>query len=129
MSDLFNQLDEIEAFNKFWEAYPAGPRKVARRQCLEKWCKRRLSPALPQMLAHIAEMRDSEQWKAGFVPLAMTYINQDRWEGLAQPAKRISPSGAMPLFIPEPRRTPEQIEHGKRMAADLAAKFSRKIAP
>ena len=69
-----------ESFNNFWSAYPKVDRKVGKKSCLAKWKKKKLYEKSDEIINHINLMKDTKQWKDGFVPAPLTYINQERWE-------------------------------------------------
>jgi uncharacterized protein YdaU (DUF1376 family) len=75
--------DPGEGFEAFWEAYPSGPRKAAKAQCLAKWKSRGCSLLTQQIVGHVQAMAKSEQWlkdKGQYVPAPLVYLNQTRWE-------------------------------------------------
>ena len=81
-------------FAEFWESWPQSPRKVARKQCCAKWKRHGLNSQLPAILAHVAAMKQSTQWRSGFEPAPLTYLNQERWgDGLPGEAETQTESG------------------------------------
>jgi len=66
------------SFQQFWEVYPPV-RKIAKAKCEEKWYKRKLYEIKDDIIHHVQEMKKTKQWKEGFSPAPMTYINQSRW--------------------------------------------------
>lgn len=68
-----------EGFEEFWNTWPKTERKVARKQCAEKWKKKGLSVKTEEILAHVASMKTTKQWLDGFEPAPLTYINGERW--------------------------------------------------
>jgi len=80
-----------EGFGRFWDSWPSSKRKVARSKCAEVWQRRNLEPTAAQIIAHVAAMKVTEQWRTGYEPAPLTYLNQRRWEdGMpsAQPRER-----------------------------------------
>ncbi len=73
-------------FEEAWQAYPAGPRKVAKKQCLAKWVKLGLSQKASHIIAHIHHMKTEDSWLRGFTPMVLTYLNQERWSEWTPPA-------------------------------------------
>lgn len=70
-------------FDAFWKAWPANSRKVGKRQCLAKWVGRKCAEHADAIVAHVEAMKKTEKWREDggrFIPLPMTYLNQDRWE-------------------------------------------------
>jgi uncharacterized protein YdaU (DUF1376 family) len=66
-------------FEQFWKVWPATPRKVAKAKCLEVWKRKKLGKNVDEILAHVKALKTSKQWKDGFEPAPLTYLNQDRW--------------------------------------------------
>ena len=67
------------AFDLFWQAWPASKRKVDKKKCADKWQRKRLDAEAEAILAHVAAMKRSGQWRDGFEPAPLTYINGERW--------------------------------------------------
>lgn len=75
-----------ERFEEFWSAWPSSKRKVGKAAALVKWRNRNLDKVADQIIAHVNAMKSTDQWRAGYDPAPLTYINQRRWEdGDAQP--------------------------------------------
>lgn len=75
-------------FDKFWKAYPATPRKGAKKQCQEKWAKYLCEHSADQIIKHVEWMKTTEQWLKGngaFIPAPLVYLNQQRWDGAEVP--------------------------------------------
>lgn len=71
------------AFARFWESWPAHPRKVAREQCERKWASKGCEVIAEQVLAALEAAKASEAWaKEGgeFIPAPLVWLNQARWE-------------------------------------------------
>ena len=71
-------------FAEFWHAWPRGPRKVAKQQCLNKWAKYECADNAAHIIAHVEQMKRSPDWtKEGgaFIPAPLVYLNQRRWDG------------------------------------------------
>jgi hypothetical protein len=76
-------------FDAFWNAWPANSRKVGKRQCLAKWVGRKCAEHADAIVAHVEAMKKTEKWREDggrFIPLPMTYLNQDRWEAPTESA-------------------------------------------
>ena len=67
-------------FDEFWRVWPQSKRKVGKAPCLTKWSKHGLDALADQIIAHVEAMKVTDQWREGFEPAPMTYINQRRWE-------------------------------------------------
>lgn len=74
--------DDVEpsGFDRFWNAWPTTERKVAKAKCAERWKKARLDSVVQAIVEHVDAMRDSRQWREGYEPAPLTYLNQRRWE-------------------------------------------------
>jgi hypothetical protein len=75
-------LNAAHGFNEFWQAYPSGPRKVAKKQCLDRWARLECAESASHILAHVEWMKTQPDWvKDGgaFVCAPMVYLNQQRW--------------------------------------------------
>lgn len=81
-------------FAEFWNSWPASERKVARKQCAVKWQRKGFNAQLPAIVAHVEAMKQSKQWRDGFEPAPLTYLNQERWgDGLPSEAESTSEAG------------------------------------
>lgn len=69
-----------DAFERFWQAWPASPRKVGKADCVKRWKRRNLDEHAESILAHVQAMAATQQWRDGFDPSPATYLNQRRWE-------------------------------------------------
>lgn len=67
-------------FAEFWESWPKTDRKAGKAECLKRWRARNLEPVADQIVGHVAAMKNSKQWRDGFEPAPLTYLNQRRWE-------------------------------------------------
>lgn len=67
-------------FDRFWRTWPATERKVAKAKCAEKWHKAKLESLADEIVSHVEAMRGTRQWREGFEPAPLTYLNQRRWE-------------------------------------------------
>jgi len=73
-----------QGFAEFWEAWPAHMRKVAKKQCLNKWAIEECALDAALIVKHVEWMKGQEAWlkDAGkFIPAPMVYLNQRRWDG------------------------------------------------
>lgn len=100
MKDLFGQTataptgacapvqNAAYGFTEFWEAWPKGPRKVARQQCLNKWAKYGCADITDEIVKHVEAMTKSNDWlkdNGAYIPAPLVYLNQQRWEGYVAP--------------------------------------------
>ena len=71
-------------FCKFWDAYP-DVRKRAKPACWRKWQTIKPNePMVSRMLHTIEVSKGSRDWKQGFVPAPLTWLNQGRWEDVSE---------------------------------------------
>lgn len=68
-----------DRFDDFWNAWPSSKRKVAKEECHKKWKSHKLDSLAEVIITHVKLMKLSKQWKEGFEPAPLTYINQKRW--------------------------------------------------
>lgn len=67
----------MSKFDDFWNAYP---RKEGKAACLKKWQQKRLDDSAMTIVAHVTQRaKDDKKWKDGYVPMPMTFLNQERW--------------------------------------------------
>lgn len=76
---LDENIKTIVRFDEFWNLYPSV-RKTNKKGCLEKWKAKDLDLIADRVLGYVKVMKETKQWKEGFVPAPMTLINQERWE-------------------------------------------------
>ena len=64
-------------FEDFWRVYP---RKEGRAACLKKWEQKKLDPLSSLIVAHVQKRaKEDKKWRDGFVPMPLTFLNQERW--------------------------------------------------
>jgi hypothetical protein len=81
-------LNAAHGFPEFWKAYPPGPRKVAKKQCLDKWARLECAEQASHILAHVEWMKTQPDWTkdgGAFICAPLVYLNQQRWEGWEPP--------------------------------------------
>lgn len=79
-------LNASHGFPEFWKVWPSGPRKVAKQQCLNKWATLGCAGDATLICQHIEWLRTQDDWMRGFVPMPLTYLNQQRWVDWTPPA-------------------------------------------
>ena len=72
-------IKTIVRFDEFWNIYPPV-RKTNKKGCMEKWKAKDLDLIADKVIGYVKTMKETNQWKEGFVPAPMTLINQERWE-------------------------------------------------
>jgi hypothetical protein len=76
---LDKNIKTIVRFDEFWNLYPPV-RKTNKKGCMEKWQAKDLDSIADKVIGYVKTMKETKQWKEGFVPAPMTLINQERWE-------------------------------------------------
>jgi len=66
----------ISDFNSFWGLYP---NKVGKTPTQKKFLKLK-KELLPELLEALKIQIETDQWKKGFIPNPLTWINQERWQ-------------------------------------------------
>jgi hypothetical protein len=64
-------------FDKFWSLYP---KKIGKAEAIKAWTKKR--PNLENVIVALNWQKEQDSWKkqdGQFIPMASTYINQERW--------------------------------------------------
>lgn len=92
-------------FVEFWKIWPTGPRKVGKQQCLNKWARYECCNNATLICKHIEWLKAQQDWIGGFIPMPLTYLNQQRWVD----------------WEPEPERVPVVSELDKIKAHDKKA--------
>jgi len=64
-------------FDQFWSAYPNKEKKAP---ALVAWKRDNCASMLDQILADVDCRKRSRQWVDGYIPHALTYLNQKRYE-------------------------------------------------
>jgi len=69
-----------ETFDKFWSAYP---KKESKKKAFESWCKlENPEQTLSDILKALEWQKVQQKWTerdGQFIPMAVTYLNQERW--------------------------------------------------
>lgn len=67
----------MASFEEFWNSYP---RKEGKAACLKKWEQKHLDEHALLIVNHVKQRaKDDKKWKDGFVPMPLTFLNQERW--------------------------------------------------
>jgi hypothetical protein len=70
-------------FDVFWTLWPKHTRKVAQKQCAEKWRTQGCDAIAERVIAALRAAIKSEAWtkdKGKFIPAPLVWLNQNRWE-------------------------------------------------
>ena len=70
-------------FETWWQHYPAHRRK-AKKACLAVWLRKKIPAVkLPAMIALLEAQKEANDWRKNqgqYVPLPLTYLNQERYD-------------------------------------------------
>lgn len=66
-------------FPDFWSIWPNTDRKADRKKCLAKWQRCGFDAEADAVLAHVTAMKSTRQWRDGYEPAPLTYLNGERW--------------------------------------------------
>ena len=80
-------------FQKFWNEWPAGERKVGKVKASQFWKREKLEARTDEIVALVAAWKLTEKWTSGFCPQPMTWLNGRQYEdGLphAEPPKPLN---------------------------------------
>lgn len=73
-------------FADFWAAYP---RHEAKKQAMEVWRRKRLDERAEALIADVERRkREHRPWLDGFVPHAVVYLRNERWDDAIDHAQR-----------------------------------------
>jgi hypothetical protein len=117
------ESNSMEGFAEFWQAWPSGPRKVAKQQCVNKWAKYDCADTWRHIVAHVEWMKTQADWikdKGSFIPQPLTYLNQQRWIDWEPPKPREAPK-VVKQAADNPAPMPEHVR-------EMLAKMRRKVA-
>ena len=89
---LDKNIKTIVRFDEFWNLYPPV-RKTNKKGCMEKWQAKDLDSIADKVIGYVKTMKETKQWKEGFVPAPMTLINQERWEDGNMPTRKVWEGG------------------------------------
>lgn len=70
-------------FLRFWKLWPSNDRKQDKNACWDKWQLHGLEDLTEVICRDVETKKETEKWKAGFVEMPATYINNRRWEDAA----------------------------------------------
>ncbi|MEB3211288.1 MAG: DUF1376 domain-containing protein [Leptolyngbyaceae bacterium] len=84
-----------DGFARFWATWPTSGRKVAKAECAKRWRMRGLEAQADVICKHVESSKSSKQWREGYEPAPLTYLNQRRWEDAAEPMQADEWAGAL----------------------------------
>ena len=74
----------IDHFERFWKAYP---KKVGRKPAQKKFSTLK-EEVMPKIFEELEKQKLSKQWREGFIPNPLTWLNQERWNDETPPLTR-----------------------------------------
>lgn len=106
-------------FERFWSVYPRREGKAA---CAKKWEQKKLDDSADLIVAHVEKRaREDKKWKDGYIPMPLTFINQERWTDEYETI-RVSRPPAPTSASPEPARVwPQPCAHRSSLNLSLLA--------
>lgn len=110
-------------FARFWAEWPDHPRKVAKKQCAEKWLRKGCEAIAEVVIAAVREHRASEQWQRDdgeYIPAPLVWLNQARWEGKPRMARRSNDAGQSAEYLRAQREHAVAAQRSKPPAELLA---------
>ena len=77
------------SFEKFWALWPQNKsggyqRKGGKAMCLKTWIKRHHDTQVDTIIKHVEWLKTTPDWlkdNGAFIPMPITYLNQQRWDG------------------------------------------------
>jgi hypothetical protein len=102
-------LNAMHGFNEWWKSWPAGPRKVAKQQCINKWAKFGCANNASHIQAHTEWLKTQDDWLRGFVPMPVTYLNQQRWLDWEAPVITSKPDALTVILAHKGAPMPESV--------------------
>lgn len=77
------KLEVSKQFLAFWIAYPDCGRKVNKTGAWKVWSRKGLDQKLGRIVLALRSQKESRDWQkddGAFIPLPVTWLNQERWE-------------------------------------------------
>ena len=78
-------------FARFWDEWPKNDRKQARGKCFALWKSKGLDQKTEEILKHVGSLKNSRDWKEGYIPAPLVYLRQERFDG-AEPVDPATPT-------------------------------------
>lgn len=66
-------------FDSFWKAYPKHT-NTSKKEAFKKFCKAMEKTDIETILAAIENQKKTKQWIDGYIPMATTWLNQEKWD-------------------------------------------------
>lgn len=92
-------MSKENGFEDWWKAWPANTqggyqRKGGKSLCLKRWVKGLYWTQAETIIAHTQWMAKTSDWlkdRGAFVPMPITYLNQQRWDGAEIEPVKVEP--------------------------------------
>lgn len=82
-------------FNRWWKEYP---NKQQKKSAWDKWCKLD-HETMQTIISHTQDRAKTDpKWVKGFVPMPVTFLNQQRWEDEWEPEQGKRKSSGKPAI-------------------------------
>lgn len=78
---LKNTSPSVPGFLQFWATWPNNPRKGGKAKCQSVWVAKHCEESSSAIIAHVELMKESSDWRGGYCPAPLVYLNQARWDG------------------------------------------------
>ncbi|MDN7814886.1 hypothetical protein [Burkholderia vietnamiensis] len=78
---------KLNPFERWWDAWPHTPRRVAKAECEKRWRRAGLDEHVELIVAHTLAMKLTQPWRDGYEPAPLTYLNQRRWQDPLPPTE------------------------------------------
>lgn len=78
---------KLTPFERWWDAWPRTPRRVAKAECEKRWRRAGLDEHVEVIVAHTLAMKLTQPWRDGYEPAPLTYLNQRRWQDPLPPTE------------------------------------------
>jgi ferredoxin-thioredoxin reductase catalytic subunit len=83
------EMDVNPDFARFWASYPEQYR-IAKGSARKAWLKLKPNRQLvEQIMAKLAQQKQSEKWQNGYVVSPERYLLEERWEDYCGPERRV----------------------------------------
>ena len=101
-------------FSEWWQAWPTGPRKVAKQQSLDKWARLNCAMSARHILLHTEWMKSQADWlkeNGAFICAPLVYLNQQRWvDWMPEPERPKKPDVLAELKAHKGTKVPEHLK-------------------
>ena len=68
-----------ETFERFWKVYP-DHRRFSKDECYQIWVDKELYSSVDEIIKKLSYFKFSDEWRKGFVPGALKFLKEKRYE-------------------------------------------------